>query len=471
MKKLLLLIYITSSLALISCSDDDDFSSEKKFSLAFSSEIISFDTIFSEISTPTRKFKIYNNNDKSLIIQSAELMNPAKSGFRMNIDGEKGTTISNIEILKKDSLFGFIEITAPASNTEVPILIRDSIRFITNGNIQYLHLRAIGQDVYIWKGERITKDSVITKKKPLLVYDSLVINDGATVALEQGTKIFMANGARINIHGSLITKGTITEPVIIRGERFDSFDNTIPYDNVPGQWKGIYFYPESYNNLLENTNIKNAQQGVTFYHSDTEHKKATLINTSVHNTSEYGVLAINSNIDAINCLFSNSKGSALILKGGKYSLLHCTIANYYSWLLSYGTKGGLSISNYSETGKEAPLDKCDITNSIIYGLSRKELVLDNTTNTAFNYQFRNCIIKGDETSVSFFSNIIWNTDPIFFDLNNMGYYFYNFELRSSSPAIDKADRAYSLAAPFDMKGQSRLSDSNPDIGCYEWTNK
>lgn len=396
-------------------------------------------------------------------------MNPSKSGFRMNIDGEKGNLISNVEILKKDSLFGFIEITAPSSDSEIPLLIKDSIKFITNGNVQYLHLRAVGQDVYIWKGEKITKDSVITKKRPLLIHGSMIVNNGVTLTLEEGVKIFMANNATIEIHGSLLTKGTVQNPVVIRGERFDKLDNTIPYDNVPGQWDGIYFYPESYNNHLENIHIRNAQRGLTFYTSNSEYKKATLINTIIHNSAEYGVLATNSNIDATNCLFSNSGGTTVSLRGGKYSLLHCTIANYYKWSVYARTKESLIITNNANIGRSSPLDKCDITNSIIYGTIRKELSLDNNVNTTFNYQFKNCIIKGEETSNALYSNIIWNTDPSFLYLNNDGRYFYNFELKYPSPAIGKADRTYSLAAPFDLKGVSRLKDSNPDIGCYEYT--
>ncbi|MBK5719468.1 hypothetical protein JGH11_01150 [Dysgonomonas sp. Marseille-P4677] len=455
-------------MAFITCSNDDDFSSDGNLPLTFSSDLISFDTIFSEIDSPTRKFKIYNKNNNSLIIQSIELMNPKKSGFRMNIDGENGSIISSVEILKKDSLFGFIEVTAPSSNSEIPILIKDSIKFTTNGNVQYLQLQAIGQDVYIWKGERITRDTLITKRKPLLIYDSIVIDNKATATIEAGVKIFMKNNATIEVHGSLKAEGSIEEPVIIRGERFDKFDNVIPYDNIPGQWGGIRFHPESYNNRLENTNIRNAERGITFYASNTKYKKATLINTSVQNTSEYGVLASNSNIDAINCLFSNSNGTLLTLNGGEYSFLHCTMANYFSWFSSFRTKESIIISNNSKIGKDTPLDKCDIINSIIYGTIKKELALDSTANTTFNYQFRSCIIKAEESTGPLFSNIIWNTDPSFLYLNNEGYYFYNFELKSPSPAIDKADRTYSERAPFDIKGRSRLSDTNPDIGCYEW---
>lgn len=380
----------------------------------------------------------------------------------MNIDGEKGTKLSNVEILKKDSLFGFIEVTVNPTDNEAPLLIRDSIRFETNGNIQYLQLEAVGQDVYIWKGERITQDSVISSKKPLLVYDSIVINKDIIATITEGTKVFFRNNASIRIHGTLIANGTIEKPVIFRGDRFDKIEADIPFDNVPGQWDGVYFYPDSYNNRLENINIRNATRGITFYASDTQQKKATLLNAIVQNTLTYGVLAINSNIEGGNCLFANSKGTVLSLDGGKYSFLHCTIANYFKW--SARTFESLVVSN----SKDSPLTQCNFINSIIYGSLNKEFLMDRDAEATYNHLFVNCLIKSTEISDPHFNNIIWNKDPVFKDLNSAGTYSYNFELQASSPAINKADKVHSTKLSFDLRGKSRLD--SPDIGCYEWSN-
>ncbi len=432
--------------------------------LSFSSDTISFDTIFTTIGSSTKQFKIYNKNNKSLVIGSIELMNPTKSGFRMNIDGEKGTKITNLEILKKDSLFGFLEVTVNPLESNNPLLIRDSIKFTTNGNIQYVQLEAIGQDVYIWKGERITKDTIITNAKALLVYDSIVVNKGVKASVNEGVKFFFKNNASIKVHGSLIANGSIKKPISLRGSRFDKIEADIPYNNVPGQWDGIYFYSESYNNHLENFHLRNATRGITFYSSDIENKKANLTNVVVHNSSQYGVLAINSNIDAINCLFSNSKGAALSIHGGKYSFLHSTIVNYFRW--SNRVQEAIVISNYSNSGKVEPLATCNFVNSIIYGSASKELLIEGQTTSAFKFQFINCLIKTPEVNDSHFVNTIWNKDPLFKDINSSGIYSYNFELQALSPAINKADKAHSVAAPLDLKGYPRLN--NPDIGCYQY---
>jgi hypothetical protein len=443
---------------LFACSNDDNFSSDGNLSLSFSADTIRFDTVFTNIGSPTQQFKIYNRNNQSLVISSIELMNPDKSGFRMNIDGEKGTKLANVEILKKDSLFGFIEVTAN-TESENPLLIRDSIRFETNGNIQYLQLEVVGQDVYIWRGGRITADSVVTAKKPLLVCDSIVVDRGVTATFEAGAKVFFKSGASLRVHGTMNVGGTIAKPVVFRGDRFDKIEGNIPYDNVPGQWDGVYFYPESYNNLLKNINIRNAERGITFYPSDVRYKKATLINTIVQNTTQYGVLAGNCNISGGNCLFANSKGAALMLIGGEYSFLHCTIANYFGW--SVRSSESLVVGNDSGM----PLTKCGIINTIVYGSYAQELKLDSVPDAAFDYQFINCLIKGSEIADSRFADIIWNADPQFEGLNPDGTYSYNFGLKNNSPAIGKANSAYSASLPFDLNGQSRLP--NPDIGCYE----
>lgn len=460
-----ILIVAFSVFAFYACREDDDFSSDKSLKLTFSTNTVDFDTVFSSIGSATKQFKIYNRNKNSLLIESIELVNAAKSGFKMNIDGEKGTKLSNVEILKKDSLYGFVEITVDPQDEKNPLLIRDSIRFVVNGNAQYVQLMAVGQDVYIWKHKVVTKDSVLTDKKPLLIYNSLTVNKDVTLTVNEGVTFFMKDDVVVDVYGTLKVEGTLEKPVIFRGSRFDNIEGNIPYDNVPGQWGGIIYYSDSYNNTLTSVVVKNASKGITFEQSDPLLKKAILSDVVVQNSSEYGIQAVNCNIEAQNCLFANSRGSVLSLYGGEYSFLHCTVANYYRWTARQ--EESLLLSNRVED-KGYPLTKCDFTNSIIYGSVSNELVLNGTPSVVFNYQFRNCLIKGTEQSDSHFVNTIWNSTPLFKDLNNEGIYSYNFELEATSPAKDKADKAYSIAAPIDLKGNSRLNDSNPDIGCYEW---
>ncbi len=92
------------------------------------------------------------------------------------------------------------------------------------------------------------------------------------------------------------------------GDRFDNIEGDIPYDNVPGQWDGIYFYPESFENNLSNVVVKNATRGMTFYPSKTGYKKSCSDDTVVQNSLEYGIVSTNCDITASNSLFVNSRG-------------------------------------------------------------------------------------------------------------------------------------------------------------------
>jgi len=466
MKKRSSFILLICLLLFFSCNSDDDFSTDQSLKLDFSPDKINFDTVFSSIGSSTKQFKIYNYNNKSLRIESVELVNPAKSGFRMNIDGERGTKLTNVEILKKDSLYGFVEITVNPLDENNPVLIKDSIKFTFNGNVQYLRLEAVGQDVYIWKSEMVTRDSLITDKKPLLIFDSMVVKEGVTLTVDEGVKFFMKENASVRVHGSLNIHGSIESPVVFRGERFDNIEGDIPYDNVPGQWDGVYFYAESFGNKLDNVILKNASRGMTFYPSHTGYKKATLINTVVQNTSEYGIVSTNCDISASNSLFVNTKGAVLTLQGGKYDFQHCTVANYFRWLSR--TEEALVISNKPENTIDAPLEQCDFINTIVYGSASNEIKLDETSGKSFNFGFVNCLIKSKNNNDSHYINTIWNEDPLFDDVRSNGTFSYNFELTQGSPAIDKADKTYSSVLPYDLKGDSRLKDTNPDIGCYEW---
>jgi hypothetical protein len=459
------ILLLLSILAFSACQERDDFSNDKSLTLTFSTDTISFDTVFTTLGSATRQFKIYNRNSNALTIESIELVNAAKSGFCMNIDGEKGTKLTNVDILKKDSLYGFVEVTVNPNDTKNPVLIRDSIRFTVNGNVQYIQLAAIGQDVYIWKDKVIAKDSILTGNKPLLIYNTLTVNKDVKLEVQKGTTFFLRNNATVDIYGTIVAIGTTTEPVVFRGSRFDYIESDIPYDNVPGQWIGIKFHPKSYDNILDHVIVKNATRGIAFSESDTQYKKAELKNTIVQNTSEYGLLAVNCNIDAQNCLFANSKGAPVTLLGGTYSFLHCTLANYYKWAAR--TIECLEIGN-SYQGKPYALNKCDFINSIVYGSAIDELYLSGTSSTVYNYRFLNCLLKTPEQNNSDFINTLWNQDPQFVDIDNKEIYSYSFELQKISPAISKADKSFSIQVPLDLKGQSRLADSNPDIGCYEW---
>ena len=104
------LAIIASLFTLASCSDDESFTSDSNAILTFSHDTIAFDTLFTTIASSTERFNVYNSNNSGLRIAKVELESGGSSGFKMNVDGQYGTTLESVEIQKKDSIFIFVEV-------------------------------------------------------------------------------------------------------------------------------------------------------------------------------------------------------------------------------------------------------------------------------------------------------------------------------------------------------------------------
>ena len=183
--------------AMVTSCFDDEFTTSPSHLLSFSTDSVKFDTVFTEQGAVTKTFKVYNNHDKSLIITSVILDDAENSGFFINVDGSKGPDIYNVEVPAKDSIYVFVEVTPKATNSNMPYLIKDSIVFVTNGVRQDVKLEAYGQDAVRKKGEIIVSDTEYTSEKPYIIYDSLVVESGATLTLSPGAKLFMHDKAKI----------------------------------------------------------------------------------------------------------------------------------------------------------------------------------------------------------------------------------------------------------------------------------
>lgn len=477
MNKLLLsfLLCLILAGAFFSCKDDyENFSTSPNDILSFSHDTLSFDTVLSTIGSATHKIMVYNHNKKPLQISSISLEGAANSSFRINVDGNSGVRFENVIIREKDSLFVFVETTLKENETSNPILILDSIVFITNTVKQQVILQAYGQDAYIYKGGWvIDKDSVLRNDKPYLIYDSLVVNENVSLTLQEGTTIYLHDKTKVDIYGSLKIKGSQEKPVTIRGDRLDKVIN-IPYDKQPGQWEGIRFYANSYGNEIDYARIRNGMFGILCDSSDVSVAKLTIQNTVLTNVYYNLLEAENCRIEASNSEFSNAGGALVALTGGSYRFVHCTLANYFS---SWGMRSGASLrlSNYKKSGEETTplaLQQADFLNCIIYGSNTNEISInkakeEEAIQADFNYRLDYCLIrmKYEDLSTDHITNYLLNEDPEF-SLMDSRKSEYDFRLKEGSPAIDAGSDSYIIGV--DMNGILRPQGSGPDIGSYEW---
>ena len=157
--------------------------------LSFSEDTILFDTIFTTIGSTTKYYKIYNNNNGPINISSINLANGTDSQFRINVNGDAGVQFENIELETGDSMFIFIEVTIDPNNTSSPLIVEDSILFLTNNNVQKTVLNAWGQDAYFHVNEIITQDETWNNDKPHVIYNYCAVDENNTLTIPEGTTI------------------------------------------------------------------------------------------------------------------------------------------------------------------------------------------------------------------------------------------------------------------------------------------
>jgi len=482
---LLVSLVSISIVALHSCKKDK-FITDTSAKLEFSVDSILFDTVFTTVGSVTDAFKVYNQSSQPIIISSIKLASGTSSNFRINVDGSKGVTFTDVEIAGKDSMFVFVEVTVDPNNGNNPLIIRDSVVFETNGNIQDVQLEAWGQDAYFHTPNNVLVfsngaslaysvipcNAIWTNDKPHVIYGFAVVDSGCTLTINQGAKIHLHPGGVLWVYkdGTLIVNGNQSMPVIFQGDRLEP-----KYSELPGQWRAIWLSAGSKNNTIDWAIIKNGFIGLQV---DTMGASAnptlTIRNSIVKNMSVVAIFSQGGFITGSNSLFANcGQYVAALTIGGRYDFYHCTFANYWTG----GTRQfpTLLLNNYYEDVNKniisRNLDSASFYNCIVYGdiSSGEEVKLEKSSNTSFtfNYKFHHTLLRtGLDTSGSEYVNVKLNLDPYF---NSVGNNDYRIKNPFSLPGvIDKGDPAIGIIFPDDLSGKSRMVNGNPDIGAYEY---
>jgi len=471
LKNILYILILFLSLGYLFSCEDEKYLSSANVKLRFSVDTVMFDTVFTTIGSTTQHLKIYNPYDQKVLISSIKLAKAETSSFRLNINGVSSNEVENLEIAPYDSLYIFVEVTVDPNGQNLPLVVKDSIEFVTNTNRQDVDLVAWGQDFKLIKKE-ILKSTIWTNEKPYLVYNYAYVDSAATLTINPGTKVYFHKDAGLFVKGKVIAKGTVENPIRFQSDRLESV-----YDNVPDQWNGVLLYSGSVNNEFSNVEIRNANIGLQVGNiEDKGSAKVKLSNVKIQNMAYAGIFAMKSDIQAANCLITNCGFYAVaLLISGSYEFNHSTIANYWG---GYGFKArstpAVFISNILNISKDKPdyignIEKASFGNCIITGnaTDRNELILRKSSEGVYNYMFDRCILQVADTfktsSTDHFVNILKGVDPKFVD----PYKKFNFELDTLSKAKDVANRTISKLYPSDLKGRDRFLDNGPDIGAME----
>ena len=277
------LIQILGVLAIViamSSCEDEGYMTSSNAQLEFSADTVVFDTIFTTIGSTTRHLKIYNPYDEKILVSKISLAGGDMSSFRINVNGEAGSELYEVEIPPRDSIYIFVEVTVDPNGQNLPMVVKDSIVFTTNANIQDVKLLAWGQDFVLIRNE-VIKTTTWTSEKPYLIYDVAYVDSLETLTLDPGVILYFHDKAGLYVKGTIEALGTYEEPIIFQGDRLES-----GYQDVPDQWNGVVLFSGSKDNKFVNTSIRNANIGLQV--GTIEHEgnaSVTLTNVKIENMS------------------------------------------------------------------------------------------------------------------------------------------------------------------------------------------
>jgi hypothetical protein len=405
--------------------------------LEFSTDTLTFDTVFSTLGSATRSFKIYNRCKESVRISRISLAGLQGAQFRLNIDGIAGREFRDIEIPAQDSIYAFAEVSVNPAQGNLPFIIEDEVIFETNGQVQKVALNAWGQNAYFHYGEVISGNVIWSSDLPHVVVSKdtvpgVYVKPGARLSIQPGTQVFMGPGAAILVSGDLqVNAGSWSDSVVFQGVRLEPF-----YKDKPGQWLGLFFLRESTSGgtgSLKYTIIDEATYGISvgsgfesdiaFFQNTANRPSVTANRIIVRNSQASALFGFNGQFTGENCLFY-AAGDYLVSLGlgGKYNFGNCTFFNRGSSYISH-QKPALLLSNFAvanNTIYPAPLDQAYFDNCVVYGSLEKEVAFGKQDGIAFGSRFRYCLLKAVEDTVAFYQeNALpltackFNTDPKF----------------------------------------------------------
>jgi hypothetical protein len=461
----------------------DKLTMDSSAKLSFSQDSVLFDTVFTQIGSFTKYFRVHNPNNQKINISRLALARGTSSFYRLNVDGVPGKSFQDIEIEAGDSIYVFVEVTIDPNSLLNPFVYQDSIVFETNGNLQDVDLYSIARNCYLhlptttihFNGGGTFSYGVLppgetwNNDKPHLVFGYALIDSTRTLTINAGTQVyFHQNGGIVADRGGCLqVLGTENQRVYFQGDRLET-----DYKDIAGQWERIWLLDGSDNNVINYAVIKNSYAGIqaepfAFYESGgtiMSQRKLKLSNTIIKNCSFAGIFARCYKIEGANNVVSNcGKYAAALIYGGSYSFRHCTFANY--WSEEARTTPSVYVNNYN-SAQPFLLDSAWFENCIIDGSNAGEIMLDSSTSVAGQFKhvlFRNSLlrtgIQGSYPSV--FSSNVYNQSPDFKDANPGPA---DFRLNGGSPAINIG--TFLPSYPVDINGVAR--DATPDAGAYQY---
>jgi hypothetical protein len=421
-------------------------------------DTVLFDTLLVGAGSITKRFKIYNDEGRNVLIDEVYLAGRKQSGgsaYRININGNPANALTEVELRARDSLYIFVEVTIDPSQQNTPFLVTDSVVFRSGNRTKAVQLVAYGQNAVFFNEEVLDCNMVWDNTLPIVVYNSVLVDSGCTLTIREGTRVYFNKNSSLFVLGTLRIEGTPAQPVRMRGDRLDPL-----YRDLAGGWNGIHLLRGSTGHRIENLDLRNGTIGIRVdsLPADADSVNVIINKTRIHNCAVVGLLAYTAQIDAYNMLISNcGLYNFLGDYGGRYRFRHCTFVHLNSGFQRGYPVFGLSNRDYNNSPSPTHLE---LENSLVWGSRSNELVLDSSGSGTITTLLSYSIIQSETQRPGV--QLLY-TNPKFKNPSDN-----DFSIDTLSPAFQ---RGIDLRGLYGGRLQTDLIDqaraSNPTLGALE----
>lgn len=445
------------AMGLSSCRQDR-FEPNANVELRFETDTLLFDTVFVTAGSITKRFKVFNTTNRNISIDEVYLAGRRFTGnspYRININGIPTNDQGGVELPAGDSLYIFVEVTIDPNNSNTPFIVTDSVIFRSGNRTGKVLLAAYGQNAVFYNGEVLPCNTVWTADKPIVVYNSVLVDSACQLTIMPGTKVYFNKNSTLFVLGSLRVNGMPEQPVVFRGDRLDPF-----YRDLAGAWNGIHFLVGSTNNEIRSAEMYNGNIGIRVDSLPVSGTAPNLIlnRVRIDNFAIVGLLGFTARIEAYNTLISNC-GLYNFLGdfGGDYRFRHSTLVNF-----STGFSRGFplfALSNRDLNGQSNPANLI-LENSIVWGSRQEEFVLDTASSSSFNAQLSHNILRSQRTQLVG-TNLLF-VDPRFKNTSDK-----DFAIDTLSPAFRAGANLIPLYPSLQADLLGQLRSAQPTLGALE----
>ena len=288
------------------------------FPLTFTADTLLFDTLIASGNVSiTKRLIVYNTSSNAIRINEISIGNKASSPFSIYLNGQKGVSFHDVELLGQDSILILVNVTLSPSNIDTPFIITDSLHFNVNNMTSKVILNTWGQDAYFHVNETLTNIVTLPNNKPHVFYGSYLVDSLAELTISKNTTLLFYNGSGLYVKGSLVVNGTKSEKVVFKAFRKDS-----KYENLPGQWKGIIVYSKAKSHKFSWVTISNAEYGV--YVNKHASGSISINNSFISNVSKSCFTSFDAVVTLSNSVFYRSMSGLLNISGGELNAYNNT---------------------------------------------------------------------------------------------------------------------------------------------------